>query len=146
MCAESISTGFETESSRPGNKSFNIVSTLCVVADSHSVCSSGEQRQSHINAFLMSLSAVCLRKSYTGCLDTGCPTAAHIRRGQQTIGLLWLCNSIRVWGRVGIGTYNLGHNLNPTSYMNQPVIQPNKTRVVINLEHVFYLVKKREVN
>lgn len=49
-------------------------------------------------------------------------------------------------GRAGIGTHNLGHNLNPTSYMNQPVIQAlKKIRVYFSIckrTMFYYLLEK----
>lgn len=53
-------------------------------------------------------------------------------------------------GRAGIGTHNLGHNLNPTSYMNQPVIQAlKKIRVYFSIckrTMFYYLLEKGGVD
>ncbi len=48
-------------------------------------------------------------------------------------------------GRAGIGTHNLGHNLNPTSYMNQPVIQALQNKSwLFNLQKNHVLLSRKE--
>jgi len=53
-------------------------------------------------------------------------------------------------GRTWIGMHNLGHDLNPTPYMNQPVIKDLQNKsLLFNLQkdHVLlYLVEKGEVD
>lgn len=48
-------------------------------------------------------------------------------------------------GRTGIGTHNLGNNLNPTSYINQPVIQDLQSKsLLFNLQKDHVLLSCRE--